>query len=277
MPTAKTSQTATTTTATVPSLTTPAIAAIKTNSTIDDSDEQTLARLTKLQQSIDKLVDLIPAKHYFLASSGGYHSEFDGSVSFLKNSSLGGAFIGGKLASHNSKKQAAPKQAIKESSKKAKKILKIESAASNTTNDDDNEKHQSGDDLNQIVPAKSDTIGGAAQSIAELRDRVKEKIALARMKRGMEVEVSLVDLEKLSKKNGSAATAAATVNAAGKLTIPRSRQEILEKRLKKKKERKEILLKKKKGEHVPGGGITEKGGAGSKDVAAELRNEALGL
>ncbi|KAJ3237627.1 hypothetical protein HDU81_009177 [Chytriomyces hyalinus] len=209
------------------------------------------ARLLKIQQSIDALVDLIPAKVYLAADE-----------------SFGGGLD--KFSTHNAKKQSAPKQAVKDASKKARK-WKLDPSSEAQTSTSDAVKQQVPSALLTKMTAAATNGPTVATSIADLRVRVKEKIADLRMKRGLAVETNKAkQLEKHGKKGDadsddeeSGASASAKSSAA-----PRSRQEILEKRLKKRKERQEKLKKKKQGEGIMGGS--------KKDIAAGLGKAAVG-
>ncbi|KAI9331939.1 surfeit locus protein 6-domain-containing protein [Obelidium mucronatum] len=201
--------------------------------------------LEALQASIDALVDLIPVKDYVVAASSNAYE--DDSVPAKEKK---------QLATHNAKKQVAPKQAIKEATKKARKWkLDPESDAQISTSVAISQQQQEQPQQNT----------GGPTSIHDLRDKVKAKIADMKRMRGMAVEENR---NKQLMENGQISSSA---EPGKKLPTPKSRQEILEKRLKKRKDRKEEVLKKKKGE-----GMIGTAGAGSKDVAARLGKAALG-
>ncbi|TPX74412.1 hypothetical protein CcCBS67573_g04327 [Chytriomyces confervae] len=208
------------------------------------------ARLLKIQQSIDALVDLIPAKVY-LAADESFGAGLD------------------KFSTHNAKKQSAPKQAVKDASKKARK-WKLDPSSEAQTSTSDAVKQQVPSALLTKMTAASTNGTSVATSIADLRVRVKEKIADLRMKRGLAVETNKAkQLEKHGKKGDADSDDDESASASTKPSpAPRSRQEILEKRLKKRKERQEKLKKKKQGEGIMGGS--------KKDIAAGLGKAAVG-
>ncbi|KAJ3022232.1 UNVERIFIED_CONTAM: hypothetical protein HDU68_009242 [Siphonaria sp. JEL0065] len=200
--------------------------------------------LEKVQLSIDALVDLIPVKAYVVSTQSADTDDFEGGSSRDKK----------HLATHNAKKQMAPKQAIKEATKKARKWkLDPESDAQTSTSA---VLQASAVAASTATPIQA--ITSSASSISELRDKVKEKIADMKRLRGMAVEEN-----KLKQQEKTA--------DGKKLPTPKSRQEILEKRLKRKQDRKEEVAKKKKGESIVSGQ-----NAASKDVAARLGKAALG-
>ncbi|KAJ3073189.1 hypothetical protein HDU98_002008 [Podochytrium sp. JEL0797] len=204
-----------------------------------------------LQRSIDALVDLIPAKSYVVAS-GSQDDETSGPRDKKQ------------LSTHNAKKQIAPKQRVKEATKKARKWkLDPESDAQTSTTSVQKAAAEAATPAAATIAVMQTT---TASSISDLRDKVKERIADMKRQRGMAVEENRA--KQMDKADGTAAPATAATGK--KLPTPRSRQEILEKRLKKRNERKEEVLKKKKGEGIMGAN------AGSKDVAARLGKAALG-
>ncbi|KAI9355925.1 surfeit locus protein 6-domain-containing protein [Zopfochytrium polystomum] len=147
-------------------------------------------RLQAYQKSFDALVQMIPEKYYLPADS-------DTSLMYKKRNK-------------NSK------QAIKESTKKAKKLkfeLEKDPIAAATTDDSP--------DAFPLHPQTAIQPLPPPVGISELRERVKEKIAALRTKRG--------------------ASSTDTPSSDG----PKSRQEILEKRLKRKKEKLEERKKQK--------------------------------
>ncbi|KAJ3084664.1 hypothetical protein BCR33DRAFT_712014 [Rhizoclosmatium globosum] len=205
----------------------------------------TTERLELLQASIDALVDLIPVKAYVVSNT------------LADDEVLPSSKDKKYLATHNAKKQIAPKQAIKEATKRARKWKLDPESDAQTSTSTHLQKQQpttAQDPSTTPLVAPQTT---SASSIADLRDKVKERITEMKRMRGMAVE-----------ENKAAQLKAASEGK--KLPTPRSRQEILEKRLKKRKERKEEVLKKKKGEGVMGAG------AAAKDVAARLGKAALG-
>ncbi|KAJ3348313.1 hypothetical protein HDU83_001386 [Entophlyctis luteolus] len=238
-----------------------------------DDDMQ---RLLRVHKSIDALVDLIPAKYYIPPSTSRKDptdsvatSDADpgalGNKKNKDNSSRTSGGSGGKiLATHNAKKQAAPKQAIKEATKKAKK-WKL---------DPSSDAHLLTSAAVASEAEKSVSNGAStvqpANSIEELRDRLRQKIAMARLKRGLEVKDTAQDGSQ--GESPSAASSHSFRNGtAGNAPIPRSRQEILEKRMKKRKELKEQIQKRKSGDSSA---LSSKKNA-AKDIAAELKKAAL--
>ncbi|KAI8616084.1 surfeit locus protein 6-domain-containing protein [Chytriomyces sp. MP71] len=209
-------------------------------------------RLLSLQKSIDALVDLIPAKVYVATADEAFGSGLD------------------KFSTHNSKKQSAPKQAIKEATKKARK-WKLDPSSEAQTSTSEIVKQQPSDQTS-VSSGLSAAVAGTttASSIADLRNRVKEKIDDMRRKRGIAVAANKSKQAEKHGKTGAEGNQdeSHTLESKKSAPAPRSRQEILERRLKKRNERQEKLKKKRQGEGVMGGS--------KKDVAASLGKSAVG-
>ncbi|KAJ3416531.1 hypothetical protein HDV05_001268 [Chytridiales sp. JEL 0842] len=193
---------------------------------LDRSSSTVEERLQQYQKSFESLLELIPAKYYLPTDNSDEMMN-----KFAKN-----------------KKNAAPKQAIKEATKKAKK-LKFDPEAIKSTADmqveahkakvekrkeslkPDNQPDSSSDQEEQALSETEDVPQAQAPApiiplpkpatIAELKEKVQKRIADLRAKRG------------------------AASNEKEVVKGAKSRSEILEKRLSKRKAKKEMLKKKK--------------------------------
>ncbi|KAJ3327975.1 hypothetical protein HDU76_010815 [Blyttiomyces sp. JEL0837] len=162
-------------------------------------------RLSRYQKSFDALLELIPANYYLPVDAEEQHNRF----------------------MHN-KKNKAPKQAIKDATKKAKKN-KFDVENQKTVGERLIERSQelnAAREADQASSSQKFTPMNSGASIAELKERLNKKIAAIREKSGFSGKTLVTE-------------------GGDSITASRSRQEILEKRLKRKKEKKDKMKKKK--------------------------------
>ncbi|KAJ3169766.1 surfeit locus protein [Irineochytrium annulatum] len=174
-------------------------------------------RLLRFEKSFEALIDMIPTKYYL--------PQEDNDETYNK-------------FAYN-KKNKAPKQAIKEATKKAKK-LKFDPEAHKSVSEIQSEQMiaeaatkthtKPNADLSNIKPLPSG-------SIVEIREKYQARMASFAAKRNGQPQPTGSD----------AGTNSPRPSLTGEDGVegPRSRQEILEKRMKKRKEKKEKRLKKK--------------------------------
>ncbi|KAJ3107215.1 surfeit locus protein [Phlyctochytrium planicorne] len=175
--------------------------------------DESRKRLISYEESFNALINLIPLKHYLPPD--------DEDASWNK-------------FAHN-KKNKAPKQEIKESTKRAKKMrLELDPAAQKTFSDIQAEKaekvaEKTSNGKAKLTPLLGNGVAGDhSLTVPEIRDKVRMKIAEMKASREKRTNPS---------KEGEGTAVVAT---------PRSRQEILEKRLKRRKEKQEKRKSKSK-------------------------------
>ncbi|KAI8853354.1 surfeit locus protein 6-domain-containing protein [Chytridium lagenaria] len=170
--------------------------------------DETLERLTRYQRSFDDLINMIPLKYYMPTDSDD---------------------LALNRYAHN-KKNKAPKQEIKEATRRAKR-QKLDPEAQTFADVQQELASKAAAELKRQPLLTNGVDGGnTSASLPELREKLRRKIAAMRISREQGKAIPENAMEDV---DGSDAAA------------PRSRQEILEKRLKRKKEKKELRLKKK--------------------------------
>lgn len=206
------------------------------NETIVDTAE-VLSNLKKQASFFKSIIHLIPAKHYVSSETLVAAGLLDEDHA-LKSTRF-----------YHNKKNKAPKQDIKENTKLAKKVKftpsstinsveAIQSAAADNSNGSQVNDTQA--DAMSILKNIPTTPMPLPASITELQGRLHEKISQLRSRRAVKEDSKEGDdLDNEETKNDSDKK----TDEPSALPIPRSRQEILERRALRKKERKDKITK----------------------------------